>query len=69
MVDLECRRELLDDLIDEQGGDSVGEDEFAETQSIGNNDIEVNLIALRRQLPATEMSVRRREAHIVRTRF
>ena len=69
MMDFERRRELLDDLIDEQGSDPVGEDEFAETQSIGYNDIEVNLIALRRQLPATKMSVRRREAHIVRTRF
>jgi hypothetical protein len=69
MMDLERRRELLDDLIDKQGGDSMREDKFAKTKSVRNNDIEIDLVALCRQPPATKMSVRRRETHIVRTRF
>ena len=46
MMDLERRGELLDYLINKQGGDSVGEDEFAETKSIGKNNIEIDLVAL-----------------------
>jgi hypothetical protein len=46
MMDLEGRGELLDDLIDEQGGDSMREDKFAKTESVRNNDIEIDLVAL-----------------------
>ena len=46
MMDLERRGELLDDLINEQGGNSVGQDEYAEIKSIGRNYVEIDLVAL-----------------------
>ena len=49
MMDFERRRELFGDLIDKQRGDPLGEDELAETESIRNHDIEVDLVALCRQ--------------------
>jgi len=50
MMDFKGGRQLLEKLINEERGYTVGQDEFAEIQSIGADDIEIYLKALARQL-------------------